>query len=53
MIIKEICLENYTLVPKALELGAKRIELCHRFQRSYGSNYQICARKKSSRHYFN
>ncbi|SEM43085.1 copper homeostasis protein [Ligilactobacillus sp. WC1T17] len=28
MIIKEICLENYTLVPKALELGAKRIELC-------------------------
>ncbi len=28
MLIKEFCAENFTLVPQAIGLGAKRIELC-------------------------
>lgn len=28
MFLKEICLENYTLIPKAIQHGAHRIELC-------------------------
>ncbi|WP_419247805.1 copper homeostasis protein CutC, partial [Salmonella enterica] len=28
MIIRELCLENFTKVPQALQAGIERIELC-------------------------
>lgn len=28
MLIKEACLENYTLISRAISCGANRIELC-------------------------